>query len=185
MQISDSKKPQNNPKPTVGHRRLKILITAALMVAVSMTIKRFSITAGPFRFSLENLPLLLSGIILGPILGAVVGIAADLLGCLISGFTVIPLITLGAALIGFVPGLVFKFFPENRRGLRVAVAVGLAHLLGSVIVKSIGLHLAYGNPWQMLCLRIPLYIATGAVEGYIIYLLTKNKAFIRQTEKLK
>lgn len=79
MQISD----QKNKTQKGGVRGLKTLIAAALLIALSMTLKRFSITAGPFRFSLENLPLLLSGIILGPVVGFVCGVAADILGCFI------------------------------------------------------------------------------------------------------
>ena len=181
MQISD----QKNKTKKGGVRGLKTLIAAALLIALSMTLKRFSITAGPFRFSLENLPLLLSGIMLGPVVGFVCGVAADILGCFISGFTIIPIITLGAAVIGCVPGIVYGRCLKNRPALRIIAAVGLAHLIGSVIIKSIGLHLAYGSPWTMLALRVPLYIITGAVEAYIIYLLMKNKAFVRHIEDMR
>ena len=164
---------------------LKGLLVMALFIALSMVFKRFSITMGPFRISFENLPLILSGIIFGPVIGFITGAVADILGCFISGFTIIPLITLGAAMIGCVPGIVSFYCFKDRPTLKIVMSVALAHLVGSVIIKSIGLHFAYANPWSMLILRIPLYIIIGSVEGYITYLLMKNKAFVHQVERMR
>ena len=172
----------NSNKGVLG---LKTLLAMALFIALSMVFKRFSFTMGPFRISFENLPLILSGIMFGPVVGFITGAVGDILGCFISGYTIIPLITLGAAMIGCVPGVVSFYCFKDKPTLKIVAAVAFAHLVGSVIIKSIALHFAYGSPWTMLALRIPLYIIIGAVEGYITYLLMKNKAFVRQMEKMQ
>ena len=165
--------------------RLKKLLIIALLIALSMVFKRLSITAGPFRFSFENLPLILSGMIFGPVAGFMTGAVGDILGCIISGFAINPIITAGAAIIGCVPGIVSFYCFKDRPTLKIIVGVALAHLIGSIIIKSIGLHVYYNHPWSALALRIPLYIITGAVEGYIIRLLMKNKAFARLINKIR
>ena len=47
----------------------------------------------------------------------------------------------------------------------------LGHVVGSMLIKSIGLHVYFGFDLSVLWLRIPLYLMTGAVEGYLLYLL--------------
>ena len=37
---------------------------------------------------------------------------------------------------------------------------------------------------MVLFLRIPIYLIVGAIEGYIIYALRKNKYFMSQLEKI-
>ncbi len=186
MQISNLK--NKNYKSFGGIRlmgNLKVLITMALFIALSMVFKQISVNCGPFRIGFENLPLLLSGIMFGPVIGFIVGAAADVFGCIFSGFPINPLITLGAASIGLVSGIVYFYFFENRPSLKVFASVAFAHVIGSMIIKSFGLFLWYNYELPVLLLRIPLYIIIGTVEGYVTYLLMKNKAFLRQLEKIR
>lgn len=186
MQISNQK--NKNYKSFGGIRlmgNLKVLITMALFIALSMVFKQLGITAGPFRISFENLPILLSGIMFGPVIGFIVGAAADIFGCIFMGYSINPFITLGAASIGLISGIVYFYFFENKPTLRVIAAVAFAHVIGSMIIKSFGLFVLYHYEIPALLLRIPLYIIIGTVEGYVTYLLMKNKAFLRQLEKIQ
>lgn len=177
MQISE----KNNKKKV----NLKKLLAIALLIALSMVFKRLSVTVGPFRFSFENLPLILSGVMFGPIAGFLTGAAGDILGCILTGYTINPIITAGAAMIGCVPGIVSFYCFTDRPALRIVVGVALGHVIGSMIIKSVGLHIYYNHPWSALALRVPLYIIIGTVEGYIVWLLMRNKAFTRQLEKIQ
>ena len=59
------------------------------------------------RFSFENTPIIFAGMIFGPIVEALVGTVADLVGCVMVAYEINPLVTLGAALIGLISGIVF------------------------------------------------------------------------------
>lgn len=64
------------------------LTVCALLTALSVVLARVLtlIPAETTRISLEAVPIVLSGLLFGPIPGALVGFAADLIGCLFSPF---------------------------------------------------------------------------------------------------
>ena len=151
------------------------LTMAGILVALSIVLgKVLSVTVGAFRVSLENLPVILAGIWLGPIVGMAVGVVADLLGSILVGFAINPLITVGAGIIGFVAGLVFHLPSGAKLDKKLALSVAMAHLLGSVIMKSIGLGVYYGYPLPVLLVRVPIYLVTGFIELLIIRAIVKR-----------
>ncbi len=167
---------------------LRILCASALLVALSVVLGKYLAVSTPiFRFSLENLPILMAGIFFGPLIGAVVGVVADLIGCVVMSFTVNPLITLGAALVGAIAGLVPLLLARDGKPPRpvvVCLAVGLAHAVGSMTVKTIGLAIFASVPTDKLLWRIPLYLVIGTVECILLVLLTRNKLFTGQLSRL-
>jgi ECF transporter S component (folate family) len=167
--------------------KLEKLVFSAMMTALSVVVAlvcKSYFTFGAIRITFENLPVILSGVILGPVYGAVVGVASDLISAPLSGFGINPVITLGAATVGFVAGLVFKCLPKNLKFVSSLASVMSAHIVGSMIVKSLGL-LMYAYPLQMILLRIPLYSAIGLAEGYLVYCILKNKAISKFSEEVK
>ena len=82
----------------------KFISICAILAAFSIILGKYlAINVGEnFRFSMENLPILLAGLYLGPLAGAIVGAVADLVGCLLVGYAINPIITLGAVSIGFI-----------------------------------------------------------------------------------
>ena len=117
------------------------LAVCAFLVALSIVCGKFlAIPVGDtLRFSFENLPLLFAGLAFGPVAGVLVGVSADLLGCVLRGYAVNPWVTAGAVLIGLLAGLGGVLLRRFPLGLRVALTVLVAHLVGSVAVKTIGL----------------------------------------------
>lgn len=180
---------QQNFKSLGGIRmfgNLKVLLVSAMFIALSIVLgKQLSFTLGPIRISFENLTILMAGIMFGPIVGLVVGAAADIIGCIVVGYTICPIITVGAAAIGFISGVVSFYCFQSSTKLRIASAVGLAHIIGSIIIKSIGLYLYFSYPLPMVLMRIPTYIIIGCTEGFIIYTLVTNKAFSVQLRKIQ
>ncbi len=167
---------------------LRILCMAALLTALSVVLGKYiGISTPIFRISLENLPILMAGIFFGPVVGGVVGVAADLIGCVVMSFTVNPLITAGAALIGVVSGLIALIGTRDRRTpstLSVCLAVALAHIVGSMTVKTIGLAIFASAPPDKLFWRVPQYLIIGTVECVLLVLLTRNKNFMGQLSRL-
>lgn len=161
----------------------KTMIVCAMFIGLSIVLGKYcSITAGPFRISFENLPIIMSGIIFGPVCGALVGAVADLVGCVMVGYSINPFITAGAAVIGAASGGAYRMMKGKSLAKSVAAAVATAHILGSMIIKSVGMNIFYGYEWAVLAGRVPLYILIGALESLIIVMLFKNKGI---SEKIK
>lgn len=163
-------------KRLTAQRSVKLLARLALLAALSFIFGKFlQLPIGiSIRISFENLPLLLAGWLYGPVAGGMCAAAADILGCMLRGYAINPIITLGAASIGVLSGLF------GLRGVlakpRLWLSVAAAHFCGSLVVKSIGIYIFYATPLETLVWRIPVYLITAAAEYLIITLLMKNKA---------
>lgn len=172
---------------------LQGLCFSALLTAMSIVLGKFLQIPNPFqefiRISFENLPILMAGITLGPIVGAVVGIVADLIGCLLYGYAINPIITIGAASVGIVSGLI-SYIIKNPLVVKVVASIVPAHIVGSVLIKSAGLAMWYLEKyglgyWEFVAWRLLNYALVATAEGIIIYLLLKNKAFRNQIERMR
>ena len=159
-----------------------------MLVAMSVIIGIFCKTfmnfgAGLFRITFENLPIIFSGILFGPIYGAVVGIATDLVSYLLSPQIYPPnlVVTLGAAAVGYVSGFISHVIVKKRGYAQIIISASFAHIIGSMMIKPIGLFAFYGFA---VLWRIPLYLLIIPIEILILCLLHKNAAFRRVTEKL-
>ena len=162
-------------------KSVKALTLAAMLTAMSVVIGIFcknflNFGAGLFRITFENLPIIISGILFGPIVGGIVGCATDLISYFLSSQAYPPnlIVTLGAIVIGAVSGLVSRFAVRKSGYLQIILSALIAHFLGSVIIKSIGLFTFYG--WAILW-RIPLYAIIAPVEIMIMCLMYKNSNF--------
>jgi ECF transporter S component (folate family) len=168
---------------------LRTLVLSSIFVAVSIVCGKYLAIPGGnvLRFSFENLPVLLAGMSFGPVVGMAVGVAADLLGSLLRGYDINLMLTLGAAVIGLVGGIVFRLCRSLSDIPRVTLTVSLAHLLGSVIIKTAGLSLFYDMPlYELMLWRLLNYAIVGALEGGLLCLLIRNRTlrtYLNLTEK--
>lgn len=194
---------QNQTQPTrretwrrdlAGLHDLHVLSFAAVLSAMSLILGKYLQIPHPWgqliRISFENLPVLLSGIFFGPLVGVLTGAVADLVGCLLYGYAINPLVTLGAALVGGVSGAVSHYVCRRPRVLSVAVSVLSAHLVGSVLVKTLGLaswYLAGYNIgiWSLVLIRLCNYTLIGVAEGALILALLRNRALTAQIERMR
>lgn len=166
---------------------LKKLVFSAMLTALCVIIGwvcKAYLTFGAIRITFENLPVLLAGIILGPVYGAAVGAAADIVSALLAGFGINPVITLGSASIGLIAGLMSRYLQNNKGFVCVAIVSLSAHVVGSMLIKSFGLWM-YDYAWQLLVLRVPLYLVIGTIESYIIYIMLKNRILSAFTKGAK
>ncbi len=169
---------------------LRVMVSAALLAALSIVLGKYlAINLGEsVRFSFENLPVLMAGLFFGPAVGAAVGAVADIVGCFMVGFAINPIITLGAALMGAISGAIGMYAYPNtpawKSTWRIFVPVSVAHVVGSMCVKTIGMMVYYGTPLAILFVRVPLYIVMIILEGYLIMLLYNNKTFTGQINKI-
>ena len=159
------------------------------MVAISILMGKYLAIRGGdvMRFSLENTPIILSGIAFGPGAGALVGLVADLVGCIMVGYTINPLVALGAVAIGLISGFVPRILARiNVNGkLNLAITVAVAHLIGSVVIKTLGLSSYYDMPFIILMLwRALNYLIVGVLDGIVVHILLGHRAIDKQIKEL-
>ena len=172
---------------------LRALCLAGVLTAMSIILGKFLQFPNPFqqviRISFENLPAILAGLTMGPFMGASVAVIADLLGCVCYGYTINPIITLGALCVGWLAGFSSHYLVRRPLVARVSVAVALSHLCGSVVVKTFGLaawYLAKYNMglWELMLWRLLTYALIGTAEGVLIYLLLRHRGLTSQLERM-
>lgn len=160
------------------------LVLCGFLVALSIVCGKFlQIPVGEaMRFSFENLPILFAGLVFGPVEGVLVGVCADLLGCFMVGYAINPLVTLGAAAIGLLAGVGGVLLRRLPLGWRVTVSVAAAHLVGSVVIKTVGLSQFYALPFLALMgWRLLNYAIVGGAEAVLLCLLLRHKGIQRLT----
>lgn len=174
----------------VRTRGLRLLAVSSFLAALSIVLGKYlAINIGDaFRLSFENLPVIFAGMAFGPVAGAVVGAVADLVGCLFVGYAINPMITLGAASVGAVAGI-YRFLPKRDRGVSryflIIITVIIAHAIGSVLIKTAGLSLFYGTPYEVLILmRAFNYLIVGAAESMLITVLLTNRSITREIQRI-
>ena len=159
---------------------IKIMTMAAMLTAMSVVIGIFcksllNFGGGLFRITFENLPILMSGIMFGPIVGGMVGAATDIISYLLSNqaYPINLIVTLGATSVGIVSGLFSKYVFKKRGFSRIIFSSAFAHIVGSMIIKPIGLFQFY--QWAVLW-RVPMYLVIAPIEILIICLMYKNRS---------
>lgn len=158
------------------------LTVCALLTALSVVLARVLtlIPAETTRISLEAVPIVLSGLLFGPIPGAVVGFAADLIGCLFSPFGYNPIFCVPPILYGLLAGAVRRYVTDRPALLRTALAFFPAAIVGSVLWQSMALALVYGGDAKQafflakLVSRSIQFALTGTVDTLIVWLLLRR-----------
>ena len=162
----------------MNHSKMSVrtLTMLALLTAMSIIFARvLTVSTGFLRFNLGALPTHLAAVWFGPAGGFAVGALADLIGGTLSGYSINPLITLGAGSVGLVSGLLFQKLSSLRLGLRLQISILAGHLVGSVAINSLALHIFYGYQWPVLVARIPNAIVLSAINTVLVRILLENK----------
>ncbi len=170
----------------------KISITAMLMalsVVIGILCKNFLTWGVYYRVTFENFPVILAGFCFGPVYGAAAAVGADIISCLCSTNPMVnPVITCGAAAVGFLSGFVPYLFRKSgsKASLRLvlAVTVALAHLIGQVIIKSIGKMWMFHMPWYGIFVGLGISLVVGCAEYFFIRSILKNAEISKALEGL-
>lgn len=111
-----------------------VLVKAGLLAGLSIVMTRaFSFMiplAGlpALRIGFGSLPVIIAGILFGPLVGGAVGMVADLIGFIINpmGGAYFPGFTVSAALNGVIPGLVYMWIRKMRYQMNFNIINGIA-----------------------------------------------------------
>ena len=120
------------------------LILMAALVAMQIILARFlSIQVSEIlRISFESVPVILAGMWLGPLSGAIVALVADVLGTVLSGSGIwFPPIALGPVLVGVISGLSTKYIfrsdlSATRDSWKVVLTVVAAGIVNSFLIGA-------------------------------------------------
>ncbi|MBQ7365276.1 MAG: folate family ECF transporter S component [Clostridia bacterium] len=155
--------------------RLRVLIFSSILCALSVILGQYlSIKIGnSIRIGFGSLPVVLAGMLFGPWMGLLVGAISDIVGCAIYyGLgSMIPLVTLGMMAEGFLAGLIAR----KKTPIRIIVATASSRIVGTMLLRSLGLYLRYQTPITVLAMRIPCVAIEIVLMAILLtYLLCRN-----------
>jgi ECF transporter S component (folate family) len=167
--------------------KVKKVVLAGLLLAMVIVFQRYiSVQTMFLRISFAYVPLILIGTLLGPVWGAVIGVAGDLLGMLLmptasffAGFT------LNALLIGIIYGTLLYNRPNNKSYfVRLIIAILMVHLFINLGLNTLWLSIMYKRAFmalvasRMLANFIMIPIEIGSMFAIKIFLDKPVKKYL-------
>ena len=166
----------------------KVMAYCALLTALSVVLARLVIPMpNAFtRFSIEAVPIFLAGMLFGPLPGALVGFAADFIGCLFSGYGYNPLFCVPPILYGLAGGLLTLITGKKTNLVALIIGFIVPVIVGSIGYQSFTLAAVY-SPMEsykasvlyFLTSRGIQFAVTAVMDVVVIYLLLKSRVFDR------
>lgn len=165
----------------------RTLAYCAMLAALSVILARLIIPMpNEFtRFSIEAVPIFLSGMLFGPLAGGLVGFAADFVGTLFSPFGFNPLFCVPPILYGVCAGIFRNFLAQKVSIPRLTVSFLPPVVFGSILYQSATLAFVYASTTfkEAFVLRLGersiQFAVTIVLDVLVIYLLFKVKIFDR------
>ncbi len=158
------------------HRPLKHIIMAGFFAAIAIVFKTyFAVTTLEFRFTFYDIPLFLSGMLLGPGLGLIIGFVTDWIYVLLHPFAFsFNLMTVSTMLWGFVGGI---FYFKRDHPVKV-LPLFLIIASTSIIVftlNSIQLYVWFGPGMiAQIPIRLITLIIKWPIQVYVIHFMQQR-----------
>lgn len=168
---------------------VRTMVKAGFLVAISIVMTRFVyIMLAPagvqaLRISFGDVPLMLSGILFGPLVGGLTGLAADLIGFLINPMGPYhPGFTLSSILWGALPAFVFimlrgnKTFEKSLSFKNIVIAVVITTITVSLLLNTYWLSRLYGKgflvllPTRFIAALISIPLHSTIIRALVKYL---------------
>ena len=156
----------------------RVLVLSALMAAMSIVLARFCVIwiTPSVRISFGNIPIMLAGLLFGPLPGALVGAVADIVGAAaLSPYGWYPPLTVGPVIMGLLSGFFRKPVRSEPKYLKtLAMTLGV-NAVASMAYTTIILSGYSGTPLGALfTVRVPLYVGIAIVEALVLTLLLRS-----------
>ncbi len=120
----------------------RTVVFLGLLVAMQIVLARVAvIDLGSYRITLGSVCTILAGLWFGPLGGGLCGLVADILGCILKGFAVNPLITVASILWGLIPGLMHPLMTGSRtkKTAMLCLSVVITSILSTLVFTTAGL----------------------------------------------
>ena len=161
----------------------RVITNIGLLIALSIILTRIAsirIAIGGIegiRIGFGGLPIILGGIIFGPLAGGIIGGVADLLGYIINPIgAYMPHFTLTSALTGIIPALFLKISRKDKlKILNLIMAIALGQIITSVLLVPYFLNMLFGISWRVII--IPRLVSVPI--NIVIYSLLIRLILIR------
>lgn len=158
---------------------LRRLVLIGLFSAISIVLTRFAsvmLAGGTIRLGFGNIPIIFTGILLGPVAGGITGVISDLIGVLIAPQGKFhPGLTISAALIGIIPGLVAHLTGKRDSLFTVCTANILVYIIVALGLNTYWISQLVGKAFLIL---LPARAISGGIVTVfsivIIYILLKR-----------
>lgn len=149
------------------------LVATAVLLSLSVVLARFFVIylTPALRINFGNIPIMIIGFMYGPIVGAAAGAMADIIGStMLSALGWYPPLSLSAAAVGFIPGILALFFVKDLTDYKkVILSVFLTNIFGAMIIGTIVLSGMTHTPFFTLFpVRAGLYLGMSCVESLVI-----------------
>ena len=160
---------RNNKKLPV-----QMLVLLATLVAMEVVLSRLlSYSVWNMKIGFAFIPVVIAGIMLGPVRAAIVGAMADFTGAILFPIgAYFPGFTLTAALVGTIYGL---FLHRKQSFLNILISVSIHQLLLSLLLNTFWISVLYQSPYTALLVTRLLQCAVMIpVELLVISLIVKT-----------
>ncbi len=173
----------------------RTMVKAAFLTAISIVLTRFLYFFVPLagfpalRISFGEVPIMMAGLLFGPVVGGVAGVASDLIGVLVNSQGAFhPGFTLSSMLWGVIPGIFAYIFKKNNSSYEktysfknVFITVLVSYIVISLGLNTIWLSSMFGTGFLVLLPgRLMGAIANVPLQSIIITTLLKYlKAYVK------
>ena len=149
------------------------LVLMAMFVAVQIILSRFlSINLWNLKIGFSFIPIVLAGILLGPLSAGLVGLVADVIGA-----TLFPIGAFfpGFSLTSFITAFGYGFFLHKNQSMKnIVAAVLFSEIVGTIFLNTLWISILYGAPFvAVLIPRLAQAAGMGVVEVLCICFMTK------------
>ncbi|MFW5780580.1 MAG: folate family ECF transporter S component [Bacillota bacterium] len=154
----------------------KKIAVISVLTAISILLNVYTVLLKNFAVSFAYIPPFLAGALLGPFSGLAVGLVGDIMGWVINPLGPFnPFIAVSSGLLGFIPGMVFKFSRFNDY-LKIFMSFILIFIICTTTLNTVGLWLMYGGGRTFLAylaVRLPLQAPVWAINLVIVAIVFK------------
>lgn len=166
----------------------KSLVQAGFLVAISIVMTRFLYFFVPIaglptiRISFGEIPLMISGLLFGPVVGGISGLAADLIGVVVNSQGAFhPGFILSSMLWGVIPGIFGMYFKSKAKNKNpftvknISLTVAASFIIISLGLNTIWLSGLFGKGFMVLFPgRVIAAIFNIPLQSFIINMLIKH-----------
>ncbi len=148
----------------------KAIVLGGLLAAMAVGLKFSSFTLIDYRLTFYDIPLIISSIVLGPVVGGFVGFVTDWVYSILMGYP-IGLFTISSIIWGLIPGMLLIVL--RRVNVRTLIIIILVTSVLAFTANTFALYIMYGSgtlanlPARILTMMIKLPIQVFAVK--VIY----------------
>lgn len=149
-------------------KRTRCITVTGILIAAFIVLDICSINIGGFiKINFNFIAIAAVGMLFGPVPAMMAGIAGDLIGCILSGYSPIPLLTCTAALTGLIYGVCLY----KKDGMRLVIFSIISRLIDSVLVSFLLNTAILMYAGQLSKTREQLYLRYGSTAAQLVFFI--------------